>query len=293
MKRLVLTILLGAGVLTPPASAATQTVFLDAAYAHTATAGPPADTIGHVQSASGPLRDAAGHNVGRFAFSCSWVAILPGGDAREHCTGSGTTADGRLGFAGPTRGSEPTHTWRIASGSGAYRGAHGTVAATDVGDRESLITVTARAPAVLRTAVIPRPAANRAFRVHANAACERAAAQLASLPPFPFSTFDPLHPDPAQLPLVGQFFTGPGDPRPILTKLDADLRALGRPPADAHGWARVLTARSSSLAARSKQDDAALQGNVPAFVASVHDVSKTYRAVALTATLFGVERCVI
>jgi hypothetical protein len=293
MKRLVLTILLGAGVLAPPASAATQTVFLDAVFTHTASGGPPPDAVGHVESASGPLRDAAGRKVGHFAFTCRWVAILPGGDAREHCTGSGTTGDGRLGFAGPTRGSEPTHTWRIASGTGAYRGANGTVAATDVGDRESLITVTARAPAALRSAVIARPRANQAFRARADAACGRAAAQLASLPPFPFSTFDPLHPDPALLPQVGQFFTGPGDPRPILTKLGGDLSNLGRPPADARGWARVLKARSSSLAARGEQDDAALQANVPAFVASVHDVTTTYRAVALTATLFGVGRCVI
>jgi hypothetical protein len=293
MKRLILTILLGVGILAPPASAATQTVFLDAVFTHTATAGPPPDAVGHIESASGPLRDAAGLKVGHFAFTCRWVAILPGGDAREHCLGSGTTADGRLGFAGPTRGSEPTHTWRIASGSRGYRGAHGTVAATDVGDRESLITVTARAPAALRAAVISRPAANHAFRARANAACAGAAARLASLPPFPFSTFDPLHPDPALLPQVGQFFTGPGDPRPTLGKLDADLRALGRPPADARGWARVLTARASSLAARTKQDDAALQSNVAAFVASLHTVTTTYRAVALTATLFGIGRCVI
>ena len=41
--------------------------------------------------------------VGHFAFTCRTTAILGGGDAREHCAGWGQTADGRIGFAGPTR----------------------------------------------------------------------------------------------------------------------------------------------------------------------------------------------
>ena len=111
--------------------------------------------------------------------------------------------------------------------------------------------------------------------------------------PFPFSTFDPLHPDPSLLPAVGRFFTGPDDVRPTLLTLDAHLGALGQPPADAGAWRRVLAARTAALAVHDEQDQAALTADPPAFIKSVHDVERTFRAVAITATVFGVSQCVL
>jgi hypothetical protein len=141
--------------------------------------------------------------------------------------------------------------------------------------------------------VLRLPAANATFRARADARCAHAAKRLAALPPFPFANFDPLHPDPQLLPQVGRFFTGPHDPRPTLDALDAQLHALGEPPADGSGWARVLAARAASRAINDEQDQAALAANVAAFVKSVHDVEATYRTVAITATVFGVNRCVL
>jgi hypothetical protein len=92
---------------------------------------------------------------------------------------------------------------------------------------------------------------------------------------------------------VGAFFTGPHDPRPTLDALDARLRALGQPPADHGGWARVLAARAASRATYDEQDRAALAVDVQAFVKSVRDVSTTFRAVAISATVFGVDHFVL
>jgi hypothetical protein len=166
--------------------------------------------------------------------------------------------------------------------------------ARDLGTSESLLTltVTPRLGVTLRTAVISRPAANTLFRAQANKLCTAAQAKLAALPPFPFSNFEPLHPNPKQLPKVGRFFTGPGDPRPILRVLNAHLAALGRPPADATAWTGLLAARKTALAVNSEQDKAALAANVHAFVKSVHDVDKTSRTVAVTATIFGTSQCI-
>ena len=147
----------------------------------------------------------------------------------------------------------------------------------------SLITVTIapRPGVVLLAGALRRPAANHAFRVRADALCAMASRRLAALPPFPFPGFDPLHPDPQLLPQVGRFFTGPHDPRPILHALEASLQVLGQPPADRRGWARVIAARAAALKVNDEQDRAALSGYPGAFVRSVHDAQRSFRAVAI------------
>ena len=141
--------------------------------------------------------------------------------------------------------------------------------------------------------VLARPSADHPFRARADALCASAATQLAALPPFPFSTFDALHPDPTLLPAVGRVFTGPHDPRPTLHALDAHLRALGQPPADRDAWRGVLAARAAALAVNDEQDQAALAADAPSFIKSVHAAARTFRAAAIAATVFGVGRCVL
>jgi hypothetical protein len=281
---------------TAVASAARpRTVVFDATFTAQRTAGPDASNVGHRQIASGVLRNSTGRAVGRFAFTCAWVRILAGGDALERCSGFGRTADGRLEVAGPARESEAVHDWKLTGESGAYRGAQGTVLVRDIGARESLIiaTVTPRPGTVLRVAVVVRPLADARLIVHADQICTRASRQLAALPPFPFTNFDPLHPDPALLPQVGAFFTGPGDPRPIFQTLSRRLRALGQPPAADGWWARMLHARGAELAVINEQDRAALAGDAPAFVHSVRDSIGAFREIAITATVIGATRCVL
>ena len=272
-----------------------QTLFVDALFTQSRSGGPEANHVGHQQIVSGVLRNAAGREVGRFAFTCTWIRSLPAGDAVEHCSGHGQTADGRLDFMGQTLAGDSTHMFAATGGTGRYRGARGTLVERGIGDTEALIdaTLTARHGSTLTVATIPRPSANLAFLARADRLCTYASAQLAALPPFPYPSFDPLHPDPALLPNVGEYFTGPGDPRPTFRGLINALAALGMPPASPTAWTRVLDARRGALEVIAEQDSAALAANVRAFVQSVHDSSDAFRRIAISATVFGATECIL
>lgn len=273
-------------------SGKTVAIYVEWAATHTGASGPDDDQVGHVQTGSGVLRDRHGNRVGRAAFTCRWIRILANGDALERCTGGAETTEGRLELEGPSLRNDALHTWTVRGTSGAYRGATGSVVTWDTTPTRTLARITLRAPAgVLKSAVIPSPSANSAFQARADALCDRAAARLASLPPFPFQDFDALHPDPKMLPKVGRFFTGPHDPRPIQRDLIEGLRALGRPPANRMRWSQVLAALRGRVAVMNVQDRAALAADVPAFVRSLADVNASDGRVARSALVFGAVRC--
>jgi hypothetical protein len=287
------------GVVTPPpAAAATPTreeLVFESTVTKNTTAGPDASHVGHEQMVSGFARNLAGRRVGRFAFTCRWIQILAGGDARERCAGSGETAEGQLKFAGLTRLLKPADSFAITRGTGAYRGARGRFLSHDLGYPEGLaiITITPRPGVILRVGMVPRPRPNTRFIGRANRLCTSASRQLAALPPFPFPNFDPMHPDPSLLPQVGAYFTGPGDPRPILRTLSTRLRALGRPSVDRRAWTRVLNARTAALAVIDRQDQDALTDDVSAFVKDVDDNLAAFRRMAITAAVFGTTQCIL
>ena len=97
----------------------------------------------------------------------------------------------------------------------------------------------------------------------------------------------------SKLPDVRAFFTGPGDPRPILRALDTKLHELGQPPRDSGAWRQVTRARGQELAVIDDQDRATLTRNVPAFVRSVRHSAANFRQIAISATVFGSTRCVL
>jgi hypothetical protein len=113
-----LALILVATVAPAPSAAARapahQTLFLDAISTHVGGGRVPTNTVGHLESAGGVLRDAHGRAVGRFAFTCRTTAVLADNDAREHCTGWGRTPDAAstsparaAGATPPTRGRSP------------------------------------------------------------------------------------------------------------------------------------------------------------------------------------------
>lgn len=283
---------------TPIAAAApaphVQTLFFDAVFTHAQTAGPGVTHVGHRQIVTGVLRDASDRRAGTFAFTCTWTKVERG-RASESCVASALTADGRLDAAGPSQSNSFTHKWRLEGGTGLYRDASGTVSVRDLGEREALLSVAVITPDYvdLHAGKLVRPSANDGFIAEANSLCRRAAAQLATLPPFPFATFDPLHPDPSVLPEVGAFFTGPGDPRPILAALNSGLRGLGEPARNGTVWRALLGARDQELRVIDEQNRAALAADVPMFVRSVHDSVANFRQIAITATAFGATRCIL
>ena len=111
------TSLLVSAVAAGGAISASQTLVLDAVAPSAHTSGSAPDEVGHLQIARGILRAPTGRAVGGYGYTCRWIALLPGNDARERCSGWGSTAEGGLRFAGLTHLAASTHTFAITGGS--------------------------------------------------------------------------------------------------------------------------------------------------------------------------------
>lgn len=142
----------------------------------------------------------------------------------------------------------------------------------------------------LHVGVVARPPANVGFIRRANARCRATVTRAARLPGFPFSNFDPFHPDKTLLPKVGRFFNQPARRR-LTRALLGQLQKLGQPPAMNGAWQRVLEARRTMIVNETAQIRAALGGHAPAFVRTVFRQSRDYNQLVFTSAIFGVEAC--
>jgi hypothetical protein len=152
------------------------------------------------------------------------------------------------------------------------------------------VVITVTTPRQLYVGVVPRPAANTVFIRRANAACNATEAKGMRLPQFPFSTFDPFHPDSNLLPKVGRFFDQPARrrlPRALLT----ELRKLRSPPASNPAWENVLKARQAMIVNETAQTKAALADDAAAFVRTVYQQARAYNRLVFTSAVFGVQTC--
>jgi hypothetical protein len=289
-------VLAAVAVLAFAASAQARRVTLayDAVYTHATVVdnAPAGDSVGDRQVAGGSLRDIAGRKVGTFEFVCRYVAIV-NGDAHEQCTGTGGTRDGKISFSGPARKSDIDHTWTFKGTSGVLRGAHGRGLVHDATMNDSVVIIDATLArrGKLPDGVVPRTPANRRFIRRATAACTTEAKGLRALPPFPLTDFDPLDPDPSQLPTVGQFFNGAGDARPLERTLIKRLKKLGKPPDGASIWRRVTGGLPKLIAGQTEQIDAALASDVARFVAAVRAGDRIVEPYSFATRAFGVARC--
>jgi hypothetical protein len=138
------------------------------------------------------------------------------------------------------------------------------------------------------TASIPEPSASSrldaAFVARANAVCVRTnVATEKAHGKFPYSSFDPLHPDPKVLPKVGAFFASS---QAIADRVPGELQALGDPQRNAPLWHQMLALSRRSRVIAHRQLAAAQASNAPAFVATVHaieSVSTNLGRLAITA----------
>jgi hypothetical protein len=261
---------------------------------------PTGPSPGDTEFLTARLRDAAGRIVGTTRSTCVFTKVIPN-DVLEHCTASGKTSEGTLSFAGVGHLESMNPPWQLTGGTGAYKGVHGRlVFEADIpldpnvpvaaGRLFSVAVFTLTANHRLHVGVVPRPAANVTFIRRADAACRATEAKAASLPAFPFSTFDPFHPDTQLLPQVGRFFDQPARrrlPRALLAK----LQQPGQPPASSRAWRNVLTARRVALAMETRQIKAALADDAPAFVRTVYQQARNYNQLVFTSALFGVQAC--
>jgi hypothetical protein len=98
---------------------------------------------------------------------------------------------------------------------------------------------------------------------------------------FPLPSFDPLHPDPAQLPQVGRFFARGATVR---DRIPAQLQALGEPATGAAAWNGLRDDLIQSTDLADTQITAASAANAPAFAAAaaqVRDLSDKIHATGL------------
>jgi hypothetical protein len=158
-------------------------------------------------------------------------------------------------------------------------------------DSVTVITAKGVGPGRLADGVVPRAAADRRFIRRAVAACADEHRGLRALPAFPFSDFDPLNPDPSQLPAVGRFFSGPGDARPLERTLIKALSKLGRPKVGARIWRAVTSGLPKLIAGQTEQTDAALAADVARFVASVRAGDRIVEPFSFAARAFGAPGC--
>ena len=291
----------GASARQPPAH---QTIVLAASFSQTVVDKPPTGpSVGDVEHDRGQVRDAAGHLLGTLHITCVFTKLLASGDALERCTGTATTTDGKVRLSGVGHLIPPNPPWQVTGLSGRYAGLRGRLfyemdiplgetppGLIPAGPFDSVGVVEFPAARGLRAGVVPRPAANARFISHANSLCEATQTTENKLPPFPFSTFDPLHPDPTLLPQVGQFFDQP-ERRQLFPDLLSRLVALGAPPAQPAEWARVLRARRGMIKDETTQVRAALADNAAAFVHTVNQASPNFNKLVLASAVFGVQAC--
>lgn len=294
-----------AGLAAWSSPAATKSVKQTLVFDTVATASfvdqPPAGpSPGDIERSTGRLRDATGHFVGTERDMCVFTKVIPH-DVLEQCSGSAKTSEGTVTVAGVGRLYSMNPPWQVTGRSGAYKGLHGKqVYATDIpldpgvplaaGRVFSVAVITVTSNRRLHVGVVARPAANAPFIRRANAACDATEAQARSLPGFPFSNFDPYHPDQKLLPQVGRFFDQPARRRLPRTLLQT-LQKLGQPPASRDAWQRVLTARRTALANETRQTQAALTDNPTAFVRTVYQEARDYNQLVFMSAVFGVQAC--
>jgi hypothetical protein len=121
-----------------------------------------------------------------------------------------------------------------------------------------------------------------AFIAAANAVCEQAV-KLHEGHPFPLDQFDPLHPQPSQLPTVGNYFARYGQ----LPETVRALHALKPPAEDADAWRFVLGVADRLNANVHTQIAAARARDVAAFVPTVLATKRLTERIDTAGRRFG------
>ena len=294
-----------AGVTASPASPAarpvTQTLVFDALVRGSFVDAPPGGpSPGDTELSTARLRDVSGRFIGTARVRCVFTKLIPG-DVLERCSGSARTRDGSATLTGVGHLYSMNPPWQVIGRSGAYKDLRGTQTfSTDIpldpnvplaaGKAFSISVIKLTSTRQLHAGVVARPRANAPFIRRANTACRSMQAKAARLPGFPFSNFDPFHPDTALLPQVGRFFDQPAR-RSLPLALIRVLEKLGQPPAAGRAWRNVLTARRTVLAIEAQQIKAALADDAPAFVRTVYQQSRAYNSLVFRSAVFSAQSC--
>ena len=126
-----------------------------------------------------------------------------------------------------------------------------------------------------------KPAITPAFIAKVNAYCSAVESHFNMvLGQFPFSNFDPLHPDLKTLRLVGKHFE---EALPLRKAIPNQLKALGKPQAGESQWGELesLAVESDNIAMT--QIRVALAGNAKGFVDTVNQTTSVHNKLVKSA----------
>jgi hypothetical protein len=123
-----------------------------------------------------------------------------------------------------------------------------------------------------------------AFVAKVNGVCQRAVDAHRGHD-FPLLRFDPMHPDPTQLPEVGDYFDKYGG----LPATDSALHRLTPPATDAGRWHALLRLADRSAANVQRQIAAARARDVTTFVETVHEVQRLTPQIDAAGSRFGFQ----
>jgi hypothetical protein len=112
-------------------------------------------------------------------------------------------------------------------------------------------------------------AANAAFVARAVAICTKPGPATG---PFPYPSFQPLHPNVSELPAIGRYFEHANALSTLRSRL-AELHALGSPAADSSDWQALLAAKQANINAAAAQYRAALASDARTFVTTVKSIT--------------------
>ncbi len=102
--------------------------------------------------------------------------------------------------------------------------------------------------------------------------------------PFPFSNFDPAHPDSKTLVKVGKYFS---KALPVHRKIPARLRALGEPAQGRSAWDTIRSLALEDNTVAIEQVAAALAGNKKTFVATYKRLVRLHGQITKDAAAAG------
>jgi hypothetical protein len=118
----------------------------------------------------------------------------------------------------------------------------------------------------------PATALDPAFVARASAVCARAKTRIDTHGPFPYQTFDALHPDVRLLPKIGAFFA---QSQATADRVPVELRQLGSPHNAQTLWSEMLVLAKQDRVIGDRQTTAAKASDVTAFVATVNAIHAT------------------
>lgn len=121
-----------------------------------------------------------------------------------------------------------------------------------------------------------------AFRNRVNTICSAAATDHARHP-FPLTSFDPLHPDPSQLPRVADYFARYGEG----AQLAEQLTALGEPTQGRSEWNSLITLVNEATVNGQDQVAAARDQDVQQFVSLVRSAQRIHNQIVKAGTQVG------